>query len=108
MEERELIGCGFPALRDIASLRFRWGINNPLRRILVEEVFILLSLSLGYVQSRKQARDRSVSGNCGRIGVGELEYTIGSNTANNSRVFQFTDTNAPAFPIRFYRALFRD
>lgn len=31
---------------------------------------------------------------------------IGSNTANGSGVFQFTDTNAPAFPMRFYRGLF--
>ena len=31
---------------------------------------------------------------------------IGSNTANNSGAFQFTDTNAPGFPLRFYRVLF--
>jgi len=30
---------------------------------------------------------------------------IGSNTANSAGVFQFTDTNAPSFPMRFYRAL---
>ena len=32
--------------------------------------------------------------------------SIGSNTANSNGLFQFTDTNAPAFPLRFYRALF--
>ncbi|MGH8245733.1 MAG: hypothetical protein ACREUU_04800, partial [Gammaproteobacteria bacterium] len=31
---------------------------------------------------------------------------IGSNTANNTGLFQFTDTNAPAFPRRFYRVGF--
>lgn len=35
-----------------------------------------------------------------------LWQRLGSNTANGSGVFQFTDTNAPAFPRRFYRALF--
>ena len=31
---------------------------------------------------------------------------IGSSTASGSGLFQFTDTNAPAFRQRFYRALF--
>ena len=31
---------------------------------------------------------------------------IGSNTANGSGLFLFTDTNAPAFPMRFYRAVY--
>jgi autotransporter-associated beta strand protein len=31
--------------------------------------------------------------------------TIGSATANGSGLFSFTDTNAPSFPIRFYRLL---
>lgn len=31
---------------------------------------------------------------------------IGSNAVNANSLFQFTDTNAPAFPTRFYRALF--
>jgi T5SS/PEP-CTERM-associated repeat protein len=31
---------------------------------------------------------------------------IGSNSANGAGVFQFTDTNAAGFPVRFYRALF--
>jgi hypothetical protein len=29
---------------------------------------------------------------------------IGSNTANGTGVFSFTDTNDPLFPVRFYRA----
>ncbi|HSU52466.1 MAG TPA: hypothetical protein VLT36_00235, partial [Candidatus Dormibacteraeota bacterium] len=35
-----------------------------------------------------------------------LWQPIGSNAANAALLFQFTDTNAPAFPTRFYRALF--
>jgi hypothetical protein len=31
---------------------------------------------------------------------------IGSNTADGLGAFLFTDINAPAFPMRFYRALF--
>jgi hypothetical protein len=31
---------------------------------------------------------------------------IGTNAADRSGVFQVTDTNAPSFPMRFYRALF--
>ena len=31
---------------------------------------------------------------------------IGSNTADGTGLFQFTDTNAPTLPMRFYRALF--
>lgn len=31
---------------------------------------------------------------------------LGSNTADAAGLFQFTDTNTPAFPTRFYRALF--
>ncbi len=31
---------------------------------------------------------------------------IGTNTANNLGAFQFSDTNAPGFPTRYYRALF--
>jgi len=31
---------------------------------------------------------------------------IGSNTADGAGMFQFTDTNAPTFPTRFYRVLF--
>ena len=41
--------------------------------------------------------------------VSELPRTravIGSNMADGTGLFQFTDTNAPAFPLRFYRALF--
>jgi hypothetical protein len=30
---------------------------------------------------------------------------IGSPVANSNGVFSFTDTNAPLFPIRFYRAV---
>jgi hypothetical protein len=30
---------------------------------------------------------------------------IGGNTADGAGLFQFTDTNAPLFPMRFYRAL---
>jgi hypothetical protein len=30
---------------------------------------------------------------------------LGSNTADAAGLFQFIDTNAPAFPVRFYRAL---
>jgi hypothetical protein len=29
---------------------------------------------------------------------------LGSNTTDGSGAFHFSDTNAPAFPIRFYRA----
>jgi hypothetical protein len=35
-----------------------------------------------------------------------LWQRIGSNTADGAGLFQFTDTNAPGFPVRFYRALF--
>ena len=31
---------------------------------------------------------------------------IGSPLANSAGVFIFTDTNAPLFPLRFYRAVF--
>jgi hypothetical protein len=31
--------------------------------------------------------------------------SLGSNTADPTGIFQFTDTNGPLFPMRFYRAV---
>ena len=69
---------------------------------------VLRNLVTGFAQIKGQGASNVTYGIDAATNLNAPIYwqRIGSNTANGSGIFQFTDTNTAAYPRRFYRAAF--